>query len=159
MDDFDLYSPISDKEEEEEKIKFHRSPRILEELEFIDKINQAKANSSNQNQNSGTQSIEGILGRIPRDYFRVEDKYQSIDAVLDHIDQKREEFICSINTSPNAGAGNSKTIEPILNSISPHARDARDAMKIFSIKDQILVQEQPKISIKSELRGSIKRES
>lgn len=70
--------------EEDDHIKFHRSPRNIEELEFIEKLNKAKQNE-NKEQMSAPQSVEDILGRIPKEYFRKETRYESIDAVLDHI--------------------------------------------------------------------------
>ena len=78
------FSPMMSDVEEDDHIKFHRSPRNIEELEFIEKLNKAKQKDSKE-QMSAPQSVEDILGRIPKEYFRKETRYESIDAVLDHI--------------------------------------------------------------------------
>ncbi|CAI2359262.1 unnamed protein product [Moneuplotes crassus] len=133
IDDFDLFSPEKGDQEEHEQ------------TDFIEKINKGM-----QEENS----MESILGRIPKEYFREEKRYQSIDRVLEHIDHKREDFIKSINNSPNIGAV-SKTIEPILNSISPQAKNA---LKKLSARDSGPVKHQVSVSIKSKLNASLKNQ-
>lgn len=123
LKEFDFYSPFSEKTDD--KIKFHRSPRNLDDVQFIDKLNRAKEQRPHDVLSSKPESVEGILGRIPREYFRVENRYESIDAVLDHITRRREQFMNSINSSPHTHYI-SKTIEPIVNSVSPHAREMRE---------------------------------
>lgn len=120
-DVLELYNleSISPYADDKPEIQFNYSPRNLDGAQFVDKLtqSQAKLNSGS----SQHQSVEEILGRIPKEYFRSENKYESIDAVLDHISRKREEFMKSINLSPD-NRHLSKTIEPIMNSVSPHAR-------------------------------------
>lgn len=133
LNEFDFYSPFSEKAED--KIKFHRSPRNLDDVQFIDKLNRAKEQRPQDGLTSKPESVEGILGRIPREYFRVENRYESIDAVLDHITRRREHFMNSINSSPHTHYI-SKTIEPIVNSVSPHAREVREKFSTAELYDK-----------------------
>ena len=81
LPDFDPLSPFTD---EKPDIQFHRSPRNMDELQFIDKLNKSNCHQS-KDITSAHNSVERILGRIPKEYFRVEARYESIDAILDHI--------------------------------------------------------------------------
>ena len=124
---FESISPYAD---DKPDIQFNYSPRNLESVQLVDKLNQSqhKINSFS----SKRQSVEEILGRIPKEYFRVENRYESIEAVLDHISKRREQFINSINSSPD-NRQLSKTIEPIINSVSPHARQKREDYTTFDL--------------------------
>lgn len=154
------FSPFSDSEKKEE-IKFHRSPRNVDNLEFAQKLNQAKSNKASsrpdQTLNSQPQSVERIIGNIPKEFFRIENKFESIDAVLDHIDKKRENFMASVTSSPNAG-GLSKTIEPIVNSVSPQARNALKKFSTLEANDQAS-KEQANITVQSNHKASSAKHS
>ena len=82
LTDFDPLSPFTD---EKPDIQFHRSPRNMDELQFIDKLNKNRELKQQNALSSNHNSVEKILGRIPKEYFRIESRYESIDAVLDHI--------------------------------------------------------------------------
>lgn len=99
---------------DDDHIQFHRSPRRLDDVDMIEKLQKHKFQDDND-QLSQPHSVEEILGRIPKEYFRKEAKYESIDAVLDHISQKREEFMETLKSSPGNKHNISRTIEPMIN--------------------------------------------
>ena len=112
-------------------IKFHRSPRQLDSVDFIARIApQKQAHNTIDPEKIGSggeneQNIQNIIGNIPHEYFRHETKYESIDAVLDHISKKREQFMGSIKSSPHNEPSLTKTIEPIVNAVSPHVKESK----------------------------------
>lgn len=157
LSDFDPFSPFSEKDVKQDEIKFHCSPRNMDQVEFINKLNTAKSNKHKDITSPGEQSVEGILGNIPKEYFRIENRYESIDAVLDHIDMRRENFMRSIGSSPNAGSV-SKTIEPIVNSVSPQARNMLKKHTTIEPSDQAS-QAKKNESLKSKLKSQLHQES
>jgi hypothetical protein len=159
LSDFDPFSPYSEKKVELEKdeIKFHYSPKNVDQVEFINKLNQAKSNKQKDITSPVKPSVEGILGNIPLEYFRIENKYESIDAVLDHIDMRRENFMKSIGSSHIAG-GVSKTIEPVVNSVSPHTRDLLKKHSTIEPSDQAN-QARIEASLDSKPKSSFHQES
>jgi uncharacterized membrane protein YcjF (UPF0283 family) len=154
LNEFDMLSPSSD--EDRREIKFHRSPRNLNEVEFAERLNQSQGDKHKEALSSQPQSVERIVSNIPREYFRIENKYESIDAVLDHISRKRESFMNSLNSSPHT-KHISKTIEPIINSVSPHAREMH--FKHSTVDPPSHIEDHVNVSIKYKSKMSSSKES
>lgn len=154
LNEFDMLSPSSD--EDRREIKFHRSPRNLNEVEFAERLNQSQGDRHKENASSQPQSVERIVSNIPREYFRIENRYDSIDAVLDHISRKRESFLDSLNSSPHT-KNISKTIEPIINSVSPHAREMH--FKHSTVDPPSCIEDHVDVSIKYKSKVTSSKES
>jgi hypothetical protein len=123
----------------EEDIKFHRSPRKMDDLELLEHLDRIEKNHPEENPDP--QSITKILNNIPKDYFRHEKRYESIDAVLNHISAKRKDFMLSIN-SDEEHKDLSKTIEPIINSICQKAHESRAKFSTLELHDKEEIQSQ-----------------
>lgn len=156
LEDCDILSPFSDYSKDQ--IQFHRSPRNIEEVEFIEKLSNGKNRHKRDAETLSPKvnSVEDVLSNIPKEYFRIERKYESIDAVLDHINQRREKFMSSI--SPSRQSNVSKTLEPVMNPVSPIAKEFRDRYSKYDLYDneqQAEVVKKQSSSLKRPKQGEI----